>query len=37
VAAARAMQADGFWWHSPALTDKTIKRQVLREMISHRI
>ncbi len=35
LAAARAMQADGFWWHDPALTNKAIKRQVLREMVSH--
>jgi glutamate-1-semialdehyde 2,1-aminomutase len=37
LAAARAMKADGFWWSDPALTDKAIKRQVLREMISHRL
>jgi glutamate-1-semialdehyde 2,1-aminomutase len=37
MAAARAMQADGFWWADAALTDKAIKRRVLREMISHRI
>jgi glutamate-1-semialdehyde 2,1-aminomutase len=37
LAAARAMQADGFWWHDPALTDKAIKRRVLREMLSHRL
>jgi len=36
LAAARAMQADGFWWSSPTLTDKTIKRKILREMLSHR-
>ena len=34
LAAARAMQADGFWWSDPALTDKTIKRRILREMLS---
>ena len=34
MAAARAMQADGFWWRDPALTDKAIRRRVLREMIS---
>ena len=34
---ARAMKADGFWWSDAALTDKAIKRRVLREMISHRI
>jgi glutamate-1-semialdehyde 2,1-aminomutase len=36
VAAARAMQRDGFWWSNPALTDKSIKRRVLREMLAHR-
>ena len=34
VAAARAMQADGWWWRSPALTNRSIKRQILREMFS---
>ncbi|HEX3902635.1 MAG TPA: aminotransferase class III-fold pyridoxal phosphate-dependent enzyme, partial [Polyangia bacterium] len=29
LAAARGMQADGFWWSDPALTDKAIKRRVL--------
>jgi glutamate-1-semialdehyde 2,1-aminomutase len=33
VAAARQMQADGWWWQSPALTEKWIKRRVLREMV----
>jgi glutamate-1-semialdehyde 2,1-aminomutase len=37
LAAARAMKADGFWWSDAALTDKAIKRKILREMISHRI
>jgi glutamate-1-semialdehyde 2,1-aminomutase len=36
VAAAQAMQADGWWWHAPGLTDKSIRRRVLREMLSHR-
>jgi glutamate-1-semialdehyde 2,1-aminomutase len=36
VAAARAMQADGWWWHAPELTDKSIRRRVLCEMLSHR-
>ena len=36
VTAARNMQRDGFWWSSPALTNKSIKRRVLREMIAHR-
>jgi glutamate-1-semialdehyde 2,1-aminomutase len=37
MAAARAMQADGFWWSDAALTDKAIKRKILREMLSHRL
>ncbi|MDM0112728.1 aminotransferase class III-fold pyridoxal phosphate-dependent enzyme [Variovorax sp. J22R133] len=36
VAAARAMQADGWWWHDAALTDKAIRRTMLREMIAQR-
>jgi glutamate-1-semialdehyde 2,1-aminomutase len=35
VAAARAMRDDGFWWSDPALTNKAIKRRILREMIAH--
>jgi glutamate-1-semialdehyde 2,1-aminomutase len=30
------MQTDGFWWRDPTLTDKAIKRKVLREMLAHR-
>ncbi|HEY2245293.1 MAG TPA: aminotransferase class III-fold pyridoxal phosphate-dependent enzyme [Xanthobacteraceae bacterium] len=33
VAAASAMQRDGWWWHNPALTDRAIKRTVLKEII----
>ncbi|HVZ73908.1 MAG TPA: aminotransferase class III-fold pyridoxal phosphate-dependent enzyme [Polyangia bacterium] len=36
VAAAKAMRADGFWWSAPALTNKAIKRRVLREMLKAR-
>jgi glutamate-1-semialdehyde 2,1-aminomutase len=35
VAAARRMRDDGFWWSDAALTNKAIKRRILREMISH--
>jgi glutamate-1-semialdehyde 2,1-aminomutase len=34
VAAARAMQADGWWWHDAALTNKAIRRGLIREMWS---
>jgi glutamate-1-semialdehyde 2,1-aminomutase len=37
VAAARTMKDDGWWWNNPALTNKTIKRTVLKEMIMHRL
>ena len=33
VSAARQMQADGWWWTSPALTNKSIRRRVLGEML----
>jgi glutamate-1-semialdehyde 2,1-aminomutase len=36
VAAALAMQADGWWWHDAADTDKAIRRSLLREMLAHR-
>ena len=36
VAAARKMADDGWWWSDPATTNKTIKRAILREMLSHR-
>jgi glutamate-1-semialdehyde 2,1-aminomutase len=37
VAAARAMNEDGWWWSNPAMTNKTIRRTVLKEMIMHRL
>ena len=36
VAAARAMQQEGWWWSGPALTNQSIKRRILREIIAHR-
>ena len=33
VASAQAMQADGWWWASPQLTNKSIRRNILKEMI----
>jgi glutamate-1-semialdehyde 2,1-aminomutase len=35
VAAAQAMQADGWWWQDAALTNRSIKRRLLREMLAH--
>ena len=34
VAAGEAMQADGWWWSDAALTNKSIRRGVLREMLA---
>jgi len=36
VAAAQTMQADGWWWENAALTNKSIQRRVLKEMLSVR-
>jgi glutamate-1-semialdehyde 2,1-aminomutase len=36
VAAAAAMQDDGWWLEDPALTNKSIKRGILREMLKQR-
>jgi glutamate-1-semialdehyde 2,1-aminomutase len=33
LAAARQMQADGWWWRTAALTDRAIRRRVLKELI----
>ena len=37
VAAASGMQRDGWWWHDPALTNRTIKRAVLKEIMGRRL
>ena len=37
VAAAKAMEQDGWWWGNPALTNRSIKRAILKEMIAHRL
>jgi glutamate-1-semialdehyde 2,1-aminomutase len=37
IAAAHAMKADGWWWSDPALTNKSIKRAIFREMIARRL
>ena len=36
VAAAEAMQREGWWCSDPALTNRSIKRTILKEMIAHR-
>ena len=37
VAAATAMQTDGWWWRDAKLTNKIIKRSILREMLAQRL
>jgi glutamate-1-semialdehyde 2,1-aminomutase len=37
VAAAKAMEKDGWWWSDPTLTNRSIKRTILREMLAHRL
>ena len=34
VAAGHQMQADGWWWEAPALTNRGIRRTVLKEVLS---
>jgi glutamate-1-semialdehyde 2,1-aminomutase len=36
LAAARAMERDGWWWRDAALSNKSIRRGILREMIAQR-
>jgi glutamate-1-semialdehyde 2,1-aminomutase len=36
IAAAEKMKRDGWWWHSPTLTNKAIRRQILKEMLRSR-
>ncbi len=36
VSAARSMQADGWWWADSQLTNKSIRRNVLKEMLQAR-
>jgi glutamate-1-semialdehyde 2,1-aminomutase len=37
IAAAKAMNRDGWWWCDPAATDRTVKRHILKEMIAQRL
>src|ERR1700686_1355013 len=36
VAAAETMKRDGWWWHDASLTNKNIRRQILKEMITRK-
>jgi glutamate-1-semialdehyde 2,1-aminomutase len=36
VAAARAMDEDGWWWSGPDATNRSIRRRIVREIIAHR-
>jgi glutamate-1-semialdehyde 2,1-aminomutase len=36
VNAAEKMKADGWWWHDASLTNKTIRRQILKEMLARK-
>jgi glutamate-1-semialdehyde 2,1-aminomutase len=36
LAAARAMERDGWWWQAPGLTNARIRRAMLLEMLAHR-
>ncbi len=36
VAAAQQMQAEGWWWTAPTLTNRTIRRGILRELLGRR-
>ena len=37
IAAATAMRRDGWWWADAGVTNATIRRRILREMITHRL
>jgi glutamate-1-semialdehyde 2,1-aminomutase len=37
LSAAMSMQQDGWWWQAPALTNKSIRRRVLKEMLQARV
>ena len=37
VAAAKAMEQDGWWWADAKVTNKAIRRRILREIVAHRV
>jgi glutamate-1-semialdehyde 2,1-aminomutase len=37
LAAAKAMDADGWWWSPPAATNKAVRRRILRELLAHKL
>jgi glutamate-1-semialdehyde 2,1-aminomutase len=37
VAATEKMKRDGWWWHDASLTNKGIKRQILKELLAKRL
>ena len=36
VTAAENMKRDGWWWRNPSLTNKSVRRQILKEIITRR-
>jgi glutamate-1-semialdehyde 2,1-aminomutase len=36
VAAAEQMKQDGWWWRDASLTNKNIRRRILKEMLTQR-
>jgi glutamate-1-semialdehyde 2,1-aminomutase len=37
VTAAKAMQQDGWWWHDATLTNRSIRRTILKELVARRL
>ena len=37
IAATQGMQRDGWWWNGSQLTDKMIKRKVMKELLMIRL
>jgi glutamate-1-semialdehyde 2,1-aminomutase len=36
IAAATKMRDDGWWWHAPGASNRSIRRRIFREMTAHR-